>query len=171
MLYLIYLPSLHPSKITLLPFPSSLFCSTKLYGKQRSIHSGNIEYLRFVTSTLWRLLFSGAWRRTVCNMQRLLGRNLLPTTSPPPPLYFWRMGPRLLFNGGCMGPKKYLKTVGKRAIFGAVDRWALIYCHTAVVVIIFIQIKRLKKTVKHFGPVNKNKYGELNTGLLKQIRF
>jgi len=32
-------------------------------------------------------------------------------------------------------------------------------------------MKRLKKTVKNFGPGNQIEYGELNTGLLKQIMF
>jgi hypothetical protein len=32
-------------------------------------------------------------------------------------------------------------------------------------------MKRLKKTVKRFGPGNQNKYGELNAGLRKQMKF
>lgn len=70
-----------------------------------------------------------------------------------------------------MGPKQYLKTVGKTAIEGAVRRWTLIYRHITVVDIIFTQIKKLKKTVKHFGPGNQINYGELNTELLKQMKF
>jgi len=51
-----------------------------------------------------------------------------------------------------MGPKQYLKTVGKTAISEAISRLTLIYCHITVVVIILIQIKRLKKTAEHLGP-------------------
>jgi hypothetical protein len=48
LLSLIYLPSLYLSKIAPLPLPSSLSFPSKQSGKHSTIHSGIIEYLRFL---------------------------------------------------------------------------------------------------------------------------
>jgi hypothetical protein len=68
-----------------------------------------------------------------------------------------------------MGPWQYLKEMGQTAISAAVGRWAMIYRNITVVVVICIQIKRLKKTVKMFGTGEQNKYRELKTEHLKQM--